>query len=122
MPRLANGSAAAASVLFGAVCLLAGCGGVSRSVWDMARGHVGTEATALGTPLLSEEARARGALLFAFGDYGGLDTDAMRTVAVPWKLTAAALVMAQTPEDVSQASLRRILANYGFLYPAEIVN
>lgn len=101
---------------------LAGCSGVGQSVWDMARGHVGADATLLETPLLSDEARARGALLFAFGDYGGLDTDAMRTVAVPWKLTSAALVMAQTPEDVSQASLRRILTGYGFLYPAEIAN
>ncbi|WP_146112131.1 MULTISPECIES: c-type cytochrome [unclassified Brevundimonas] len=95
---------------------------MGQSVWDMARGHVGADATLLETPLLSEEARARGALLFAFGDYGGLDTDAMRTVAVPWKLTAAALVMAQAPEDVSQASLRRILTGYGFLYPTEIAN
>ncbi len=111
-----------AAVLLAAAWGLTGCSGVGQSVWDMARGHVGADATLLETPLLSEEARARGALLFAFGDYGGLDTDAMRTVAVPWKLTAAALVMDQAPEDVSQASLRRILANYGFLYPAEIVN
>ena len=111
-----------AAVLLAAAWGLSGCSGVGQSVWDMARGHVGAEATLLETPLLSEEASARGALLFAFGDYGGLDTDAMRTVAVPWKLTAAALVMAQAPEDVSQASLRRILTGYGFLYPTEIAN
>ena len=111
-----------AAVLLAAAWGLSGCSGVGQSVWDMARGHVGADATLLETPLLSEEARARGALLFAFGDYGGLDTDAMRTVAVPWKLTAAALVMAQAPEDVSQASLRRILTGYGFLYPTEIAN
>jgi len=111
-----------AAVLLAAAWGLSGCSGVGQSVWDMARGHVGAEATLLETPLLSEEARARAALLFAFGDYGGLDTDAMRTVAVPWKLTAAALVMAQAPEDVSQASLRRILTGYGFLYPTEIAN
>lgn len=74
------------------------------------------------TVFLSQDQRAKGALLFAFGDYGGLDTDAMQTVAVPWTLTSAALVMAQTPDEVSQASLRRILARYGFLPPAEISN
>lgn len=101
---------------------LTGCGGSGQTIWNLARGHVGAGATALDERLLSEDAHARGALLFAFGDYGGLDTDAMNTVAVPWKLTSAALVMTQTPDDVTQASLRRILAAYGFLYPAEIAN
>ncbi|MNS39336.1 Cytochrome c [compost metagenome] len=110
------------SVLLAGAGALAGCSGAGQSVWDMARGHVGASSAALEGRLLSEDRRARGALLFAFGDYGGLDTDAMRTVAVPWKLTSAALVMAQTPDEVSQASLRRILANYGFLYSAEIAN
>ena len=109
-------------ILLAVACVLAGCGGIDRSLWNMARGYVGARATALDTSLISEEAQARGALLFAFGDYGGLDTDAMRTVAVPWKLTSAALVMEQSPNDVSQTSLRRILANYGFLYPVEIAN
>ena len=111
-----------AFMLLAAASGLAGCSSGGQSFWNMARGHVGAEATALETPLLSDEAYARGALLFAFGDYGGLDTDAMRTVAVPWRLTSAALVMARTPEDVSQASLRRILGDYGFLYPTEIIN
>ena len=114
------------TLIFGVLLMgagaLAGCSGAGQSVWDMARGHVRATATAVDGRLLSQDRQERGALLFAFGDYGGLNTDAMQTVAVPWKLTSAALVMAQAPEDVSQASLRRILASYGFLYPMEIAN
>lgn len=101
--------------------VLAGCG-PSRSVWDFARGHVGAGSSALAGRPPAQDAIADGALLFAFGDYGGLDTDAMRSIAVPWRLASAALVMDQAPDDVSQSSLQRILSQYGFLHPQRLAN
>ncbi|RZJ17228.1 MAG: hypothetical protein EON91_10110 [Brevundimonas sp.] len=100
---------------------LAGCG-PSRSVWDFARGHVGAGSSALADRPPSQDTITDGALLFAFGDYGGLDTDAMRSIAVPWRLASAALVMDQAPDDVSQSSLQRILGQYGFLHPRTLAN
>lgn len=93
-----------------------------QSVQDMTRGRMTAAPTALQMTAVEQTLQARGALLFAFGDFGGLDTDAMETVAVPWRLTSAALVLAQTPEDPSPAALRRIMARYGFLHPSEIAN
>jgi mono/diheme cytochrome c family protein len=105
--------------LLGALALtLAAC----QSAQDLVRGRMTAEPSALDDAALEQTVEARGALLFAFGDFGGLDTDAMETVAVPWRLTSAALVLAQTPEDVSPAALRRIMARYGFLRPATIAN
>lgn len=103
------------------VLVLAGCG-ATQGVWNFARGHIGATATALDEQRLTDSVEARGAMLFAFGDYGGLDSDAMNTVAVPWRLTSAALVLDQSPDDLSQAALGRILAQYGFLSPERIVN
>lgn len=100
---------------------LAGCG-PSQAVWNFARGHVGASSSVLSGRPVPNDAVAGGAMLFAFGDYGGLDTDAMQSVAVPWRLASAALVMAQSPDDVSQSALRRILARYGFLHPQTLAN
>lgn len=105
--------------LLGAVALaLAAC----QSAQDLVRGRMTAEPGALDGLALAGTSRERGALLFAFGDFGGLDTEAMETVAVPWRLTSAALVLAQTPEDMSRASLRRIMSGYGFLHPETIEN
>ncbi|MDQ8028732.1 MAG: c-type cytochrome [Brevundimonas sp.] len=93
-----------------------------QSAQDLVRGRMTAEPDALDQLALERTLEGRGALLFAFGDFGGLDTDAMETVAVPWRLTSAALVLAHAPQDVSPASLNRIMARYGFLHPAEIAN
>ena len=100
---------------------LAGCEIVGNS-WDFMRGHISASSTALANWQPSEDAVERGAMQFAFGDYGGLNSDAMNTVAVPWKLTAAALVLSQSPDDISPAALERILTGYGFYYPQTIAN
>ncbi|RZJ44378.1 MAG: hypothetical protein EON86_03425, partial [Brevundimonas sp.] len=105
--------------LFGALALsLVAC----QSAEDWVRGRLSTKAGALDRAPREQSLEARGALLFAFGDFGGLDTDAMETVAVPWRLTSAALVLAQAPDDVSAASLRQIMARYGFMHPTEVAN
>jgi len=96
--------------------------GACQSTQDLMRGRMTAEPDALNDLALEQTLRGRGALLFAFGDFGGLDTDAMETVAVPWRLTSAALVLARSPDDVSPAALRRIMAGYGFLQPVRIVN
>lgn len=105
--------------LLGALALsLSAC----QAAQDLVRGRLKAEASALDHYALAQSVEARGALLFAFGDFGGLDTDAMETVAVPWRLTSAALIMARSPDDVSPAALRRVMATYGFLHPERIAN
>jgi len=100
---------------------VAGCGGVQGG-WDLLRGHISARSTILETWQPSDDVIERGAMQFAFGDYGGLNSDAMNSVALPWKLTTAALVLHLSPQDVSQEALRRILTGYGFFYPDQILN
>jgi hypothetical protein len=64
-----------------------------------------------------------GAMRFLFDDFGALDTDTLQTNAVPWKLVAAALLLHQKPEGpFTQTELRALLSEFGFLFPARIVN
>lgn len=105
-----------------ALVVLAGCAGGGNGAWDFLRGHISARSAVLENWTPSEDAQERGAMQFAFGDYGGLNSDAMETVAVPWKLTAAALVLHQSPDDISQDALKRIMRSYGFFYPDKIEN
>ncbi|WP_297800883.1 c-type cytochrome [uncultured Brevundimonas sp.] len=104
------------------VLALAGCASGGSSAWDFLRGHISARSAVLENWQPSDDAVARGAMQFAFGDFGGLNSDAMNTVALPWKLTSAALVLHQSPDDLSQAALRRIMQGYGFQYPETIAN
>ena len=108
----------------GAVALLAlaGCSGTAPSAWDFLRGHIAARSTILENWQPSPDAVERGAMQFAFGDYGGLNSDAMNTVALPWRLTSAALVLHLSPEEVSRGALGRLMRDYGFLYPQQIAN
>lgn len=59
--------------------------------------------------------------VFAQHDFGALNFQALNTVAVPWKLVAAALVL-DDPQggDVSQTHLKTRLQKFGFLWPERI--
>lgn len=87
--------------------------------------HVRSELVA-GVDSRSLGASARGALIFYGDDFGGLGTAPLETHAVPWRLTAAALVLHARESDPSlaadQAALRSILSGFGFLFPKEIGN
>ncbi|MDX2234278.1 MAG: c-type cytochrome [Hyphomonadaceae bacterium] len=93
---------------------------------DFVRGYGRAETSALAAYDLDALARAdRGAVLFALGDFGALDTDAMETHAVPWRLAGAALVQAEhaaTGAPLSEQTLRTVMRRFGFLYPAAIGN
>lgn len=105
-----------------AVLALAGCGSAGGGAWDFLRGHISARSTALENWQPTDDAVARGAMQFAFGDFGGLNSDAMNSVALPWKLTSAALVLHLSPDDVSPEALKRILQSYGFYYSQSIAN
>ena len=62
-----------------------------------------------------------GAEAFARDDFGAVNFRALKTVAVPWKLVAAALVL-DDPRggETSQAHLRARLQTFGFLWPEQI--
>ncbi len=62
---------------------------------------------------------------FVYEDFGHLSTDTLRTTAVPWKLVSAALVlqaMDQSGAPPTQETLRRLLEEYGLIYPDTILN
>lgn len=64
-----------------------------------------------------------GAALFVFGDFGGLNTDTLRTNAVPWKVVATALVVARWPgEPPTRARLGEVLGGFGFIEPRRVAN
>lgn len=66
----------------------------------------------------------QGAAAFAGHGFGGISQTALETNAVPFKLVAAALVLEERQRDAAapadMATLRRVLARFGFLYPATI--
>lgn len=68
----------------------------------------------------------QGATAFYAASFGGLSMDALASNAVPWHLTAAALVLDEQRRDpsatLSQEILARVLARFSFLSPDSIVN
>ena len=87
--------------------------------------HVRSELIA-GVDMAALDPAARGALIFYGDDFGGLGTAPLETHAVPWRLTAAALVLHARDQDptlpADSATLRTILSGFGFLFPEEIGN
>ncbi len=66
--------------------------------------------------------RRTGAETFAQHDFGAVNFRAMNSVAVPWKLAAAALVLDEPQGGgVSLDHLRRRLTSFGFLWPDRIL-
>ncbi|HEX9947466.1 MAG TPA: cytochrome c [Allosphingosinicella sp.] len=102
--------------------LLAAAAALIVAVWPKA--EVRSELLPAGTEALS--AGQLGAQYFYGEDFGGLSRHTLDSHAVPWRLTAAALVL--TARDANPriaadgATLNRILAGFGFLFPSEIAN
>jgi hypothetical protein len=62
-----------------------------------------------------------GAETFAHHDFGAINFQALNTVAVPWKLTAAALVLEDPAGgSVDRDHLRRRMTSFGFLWPERL--
>ncbi len=62
---------------------------------------------------------------FVYDDFGHISGKTLDTNALPWKLTAAALVFYEADRagaSVTVDTLRNILQRYGFIYPARIDN
>lgn len=72
------------------------------------------------------DAAARGAWQFRNAGFGGLAAGPLETHAIPWRLSAAALVLEARRREprlpLDRATLRPILQRYGFLFPARIGN
>lgn len=72
-----------------------------------------------------ETAAERGAAAFAFGDWGALSTDTLRTSASPWKLALAALVLQQAGGDAEAAAavdIATLYRRWGFVTPETLAN
>lgn len=67
---------------------------------------------------------AHGAAAFIGAGFGGISLGALETNAVPWKLTAAALVLDEQARDsaapADAVTLRRVMQRFGFLYPVRL--
>lgn len=108
---------------FGFVLCASACTGAVR---DFFRGYAEGSAGALSDyDYASLTQPQRGAAAFALSDFGALNTDALETHAVPWRLAAAALVLRDVDRkggDVSAARIQPIMTRFGFLYPDRIGN
>ncbi len=75
---------------------------------------------------LISDPHKRGALIFYGDDFGGLSATSLQTHALPWKLSAAAIVYAAHQRDpslpVDHDELIRQLRGFGFFTPARIGN
>lgn len=104
------------------VLVLSACAGAR----DFFRGYGKARSSALAAyDLPSLSPQQRGGLIFALGDFGALDTDALETHATPWRLAGTALVRAEakkTGAPVSPGTLRAVMTRFGFLYPETIAN
>lgn len=107
-----------------AALLLSSC--ALSGVNDFVRGYASARSSALAAyDLASLDPVQRGAVYFAAGDFGALDTDALETHAVPWRLAGAALALEEqkrTGAPPSPETLRTALRRFGFLYPTTLAN
>ncbi|EGF90984.1 uncharacterized protein y4iJ [Asticcacaulis biprosthecium C19] len=75
---------------------------------------------------LPDDAAERGAVYFYAEDFGGLSAHSLETHALPWRLSAAALVVEarrrQPDLPLSRATLDDELARFGFLHPQSLGN
>jgi mono/diheme cytochrome c family protein len=86
------------------------------------------ENEAVSRPVLAADAaaRTRGAAAFLGAGFGGISVESLDSSAIPWKLATAALVLDERQRDPSaaadQATVRRVLRRFGFLFPDRIAN
>src|ERR1044072_3260310 len=99
-----------------AALALAGC--------DFLRGYAEGHSASLAPYEIEDLPSAQlGAARFAFDDFGALNTDALATQALPWKLVAASLVLRQYPDQAATPEhLRVVLARFGFIFPTGVGN
>jgi hypothetical protein len=68
----------------------------------------------------------RGTAAFMGAGFGGVSMSALSSNAVPWRLTAAALVLEEQRKNpsvpINHVTLDGVLSRFGFLSPIEIVN
>lgn len=106
----------------GLLLLVAACTGAR----DFFRGYGKAQSSALESYDLAAMSReTRGGVLFAVGDFGALDTDALESHATPWRLAGTALVIAESERSgaaVAPETLRAVMTRFGFLYPDSIGN
>jgi len=113
------------NALLALLAALAGFLGLVPAGRDFVRGYAegrSSDQTAILAEY-GESTPSLGAIRFAYGDFGGINTDALRTNAIPWKVVAAALVLqARRDGEADRAALNRVLSGFGFIFPDTILN
>jgi mono/diheme cytochrome c family protein len=110
----------------GLVVLVAAAALVDGDPMGIVSGRFAAKTAALESyerlPLTPEQ---RGAVYFAFGDWGALSTEALEVSASPWKLATAILAFRASGGDmaqVTQEKVTEIFRRYGFVTPEHIAN
>ena len=87
---------------------------------------IGSKSELLPRDINSLSERERGAYFFHGDAFGGLSFGALQTHAIPWKLTAAALVLdakSKNPSiEINQEEISKIFEQFGFLSNVQIAN
>ncbi|MEN8374234.1 MAG: hypothetical protein ABFS34_02170 [Gemmatimonadota bacterium] len=98
----------------------------SNGCSGLLRGYAEGESTALGESLPETYGATSGMVRFALDDLGTLNTDALETHALPWKVAVAALLVNRRAlgEDIplEPEAILPILREFGFVTPDTIRN
>lgn len=94
--------------------------------WGVFRGYASGQPDALAASLPARSAASSGMVHFALDDLGAMNTDALETHSLPWKVAVAALLLdrrargEQVPLEPSR--VLPVLQEFGFLVPDTILN
>ena len=106
--------------------LLAACATLALAgACGLFRGFAEGPATAFTRLPAAPDRRWLGAARFTYDDFGGVNTDALETSAIPWKVASTALVLQRVDSNgaaLSLATLNQALGEFGFIVPTSIAN
>ena len=98
---------------------------MSACSWGVFRGYAEGPSERL-TRSLEAEPPPGSPVRFMFDDLGGLNTDALETHAIPWKVVTAALLVDRllkgNPVALEPESLPEVFREFGFITPDTILN
>jgi mono/diheme cytochrome c family protein len=110
----------AARWLAGVTAIVVVLGGIAT--WELGRPSP-APSIVLQTHKNAATGHHRGAALLAFGDFGAVDLDTLKSSAMPWPVLAAVLALVESNGRADKVEWANIVASFkrfGFLYPESI--
>lgn len=94
--------------------------------WGLLRGYAEGRPTALRPALAGATEEGRGVVHFTLDDLGTMNTDALETHALPWKVAAASLILDRRARGetvpAKPEAVNSILQDFGFVVPDTLLN